>query len=361
MALNKELREKMEKAEREYMRLGVAIANPDLMARPDELRRLARAMGILEPLANASGSIRAMEGERESLSLELSGDDAELAQMARDEIAGILAREEALHARLAGLVAESERDPRDGLGVVLEIRAGTGGEEAALFAADLLRMYLRYAERRGWTCEMAERSPTELGGIRDTVVLLEGRDAWGRMKREGGVHRVQRVPTTEAQGRIHTSAVSVAVLPQAEEVDIEIRPEDIRVDTFCSSGAGGQSVNTTYSAVRLVHVPTGITVQCQDERSQAKNKARAMKVLRARILSAREEALAITRGAARREQVKSGDRSDKMRTWNYPQNRVTDHKMGVTVHRLKDVLEGDLDLLLDAEKPFDSSTGPVVV
>ena len=371
--MNKALAEKMEKSEQEYERLGAAIANPELMARPEEIRRLARAMSALEPLVSATRAIRALEKERASLSRELSGDDAELAQMARDEIAVIVAREEELHARLAELARESERDPRDDLGVVLEIRAGTGGEEAALFAADLLRMYLRYAERKGWTVEIAERSPTELGGIREAVVLISGSGAWGLMKREGGVHRVQRVPVTEASGRIHTSAVSVAVLPQAEEADIEIRPEDIRVDTFCSSGAGGQSVNTTYSAVRLVHVPTGITVQCQDERSQAKNKARAMKVLRARINSAREDALAAKRGAARREQVKSGDRSDKMRTWNYPQNRVTDHraskagvagktghanssdsqKSGVTVYRLKEILEGDLDLLLAAERSLD--------
>ncbi len=239
-------------------------------------------------------------------------------------------------------------DPRDQKNVILEIRAGTGGEEAALFAASLLRMYTKYAESRRWKIEIINMNATGLGGIKEVVASILGKGAYSRLKYESGVHRVQRVPTTEASGRIHTSAATVAVLPEAEEVDIKIDAKDLRIDTFCSSGAGGQSVNTTYSAVRIVHVPTGLTVQCQDERSQTKNKDKAMKVLRARLYEIQIEEKEKERAQQRKSQVGSGDRSERIRTYNYPQNRVTDHRIGLTLHKLEQTLEGDLDEVIDS-------------
>ncbi|MEK7476746.1 MAG: peptide chain release factor 1 [Candidatus Coatesbacteria bacterium] len=316
---------------------------------PREARaNLARSLSRLEPLATAWRALRHLLDERGALLEVMAGDDRDLSALAQEELEGLAGREREFEARVRGLLEEGERDPADDRGVILEIRAGTGGEEAGLFAADLLRMYMRFAERRGWTTETIEVSRTELGGIREAVLGIEGAEAWRWLKHEGGVHRVQRVPVTEAAGRIHTSAVTVAVLAQAEEVDIEVRPEDIRIDTFCSSGAGGQSVNTTYSAVRIVHVPTGITVQCQDERSQLKNRGRAMKVLRARLLAQREDSLQQARGVARRAQVGTGDRSEKIRTYNFPQARVTDHRIGLSIHQLRDVLDGDLNQMVEA-------------
>ena len=239
------------------------------------------------------------------------------------------------------------KDPNDEKSVFLEIRGGTGGEEAALFAASLFRMYQRYAERKGWKVEIVDREDTGLGGLKGVTALIEGRGAYSRLKYEGGVHRVQRVPATEASGRIHTSAATVAVLPEAEDVDVKVDEKDIRVDRFCASGPGGQGVNTTYSAVRLTHVPTGIVVQCQDERSQIKNKAKAMRVLKARILDIEREKQEGSIAAERKKMVGSGDRSEKIRTYNYPQSRITDHRIGFTTHRLADVLDGNLDELIE--------------
>jgi len=272
--------------------------------------------------------------------------DRELAQLAKDELEGLRGEEEALVEVLQQLLVP--RDPNDDKNTLVEIRGGTGGEEAALFAADLFRMYTKYVERQRWAWEAMNTSPTELGGFKEVVFLVTGKGAYRRLKHESGVHRVQRVPTTEASGRIHTSAATVAVLPEAEEVDLVIDPKELRIDTFCSSGPGGQSVNTTYSAVRITHIPTGMVVSCQDERSQLKNKVRALKVLRSRLLEQKREEQERETAAKRKSQVKSGDRSEKIRTYNFPQNRVTDHRVDLSLHKLDRVLEGDLDELIEA-------------
>jgi peptide chain release factor 1 len=239
------------------------------------------------------------------------------------------------------------RDPNDSRNVILEVRGGTGGEEASLFAADLLRMYQRYAEGRRWKFEMIDLEDTGLRGVKSATAIIEGQGAYSRLKYEGGVHRVQRVPQTEASGRIHTSAATVAVMPEAEDVDIEVHEKDLRVDRFCASGPGGQGVNTTYSAVRLTHLPTGIVVQCQDERSQIKNKAKALRVLKARLLEVEREKQQGTIAAERKKMVGTGDRSEKIRTYNFPQSRVTDHRIGLTSHRLQEILDGRLDALVE--------------
>jgi peptide chain release factor 1 len=272
--------------------------------------------------------------------------DRELAQLAKDELEGLRGEEEALVEVLQQLLVP--KDPNDDKNTLVEIRGGTGGEEAALFAADLFRMYTKYVERQRWAWEAMNTSPTELGGFKEVVFLVTGKGAYRRLKHESGVHRVQRVPTTEASGRIHTSAATVAVLPEAEEVDLVIDPNDLRIDTYCSSGPGGQSVNTTYSAVRITHLPTGMIVTCQDERSQIKNKARALKVLRSRLLEQKREEQEREIASKRKSQVKSGDRSEKIRTYNFPQNRVTDHRVDLSLHNLDRVLEGELDGLIDA-------------
>ena len=240
------------------------------------------------------------------------------------------------------------KDPRDERNVILEIRAGTGGEEAALFGASLFRMYSKYAEARRWKIDVIDSSPTGIGGMKEVIANITGKGAYSKLKYESGVHRVQRVPVTEASGRIHTSAATVAVLPEAEEFDLKIEEKDLRIDTFCSSGAGGQSVNTTYSAVRITHVPTGMVVQCQDERSQLKNREKALKVLRSRLLEFEMEKIDKERAADRKTQVGTGDRSERIRTYNYPQNRVTDHRIGLTLHKLEQVLEGNMDEVIDA-------------
>jgi peptide chain release factor 1 len=272
--------------------------------------------------------------------------DRELAQLAKDELEGLRGEEEALVEVLQQLLVP--RDPNDDKNTLVEIRGGTGGEEAALFAANLFRMYTKYVERQRWAWEAMNTSPTELGGFKEVVFLVTGKGAYRRLKHESGVHRVQRVPMTEASGRIHTSAATVAVLPEAEEVDLVIDPNDLRIDTYCSSGPGGQSVNTTYSAVRITHLPTGMIVTCQDERSQIKNKARALKVLRSRLLEQKREEQEREIASKRKSQVKSGDRSEKIRTYNFPQNRVTDHRVDLSLHNLDRVLEGELDGLIDA-------------
>ena len=348
MAISEDMAGKLARAAEEYETISNQLSNPSVLSNNGELKRLSRRIAELEPLATAHRYWRSLADERSHLEEALASGDRELGEIAQHELVSLGEKERSFETRAVAAIEESEKDPADSRGAILEVRAGTGGDEASLFASEMLRMYLRLAERRGWKPEVIDMSRTELGGLREAVVSLDGRDVWKWMKYEGGVHRVQRVPVTEAAGRIHTSAVSVVSLPQAEEIEVEMRAEDLRIDTFCSSGAGGQSVNTTYSAVRIVHIPTGITVQCQDERSQAKNKAKALKVLRARILAADEERKRSERSQARKEQVRTGDRSEKIRTYNFPQNRVTDHRAAVTIYRLSEIMDGDLEELLKA-------------
>jgi len=281
---------------------------------------------------------------------------ADMKELAREELKELQSRRSEVEGRARELLVI--KDPRDQKNTFIEVRGGTGGEEAALFAAELVRMYTRYAERRRWRVEIIDSSSTELGGIKEAVFLVEGKFVYSRLKHESGVHRVQRVPATEGSGRIHTSTVTVAVMAEAEEVDVQIDPKDLKIDTFCSSGAGGQSVNTTYSAVRITHIPTGIIVSCQDERSQLKNRNKAMRNLRARIMDAEQARQDSEIAQQRKSQVGTGDRSEKIRTYNFPQNRVTDHRVGLTLHRLDQVLQGDLDEILDALIAADQTLGP---
>jgi peptide chain release factor 1 len=321
--------------------------SPEVLADRKRLTEVSKKLAEIEPVVEAYHAYRRLleeeKGAREMLTAE---SDPELRGLAEEEVrrlsAELASRENALRLLLL------PTDPNDRRNVVLEVRAGTGGEEAALFAAELLRMYTRYAEGRRWRVTVTDLSEAGMGGVKEALALIEGEGVYSRLKYESGVHRVQRVPATEASGRIHTSAATVAVMPEAEEIEIEVDPKDLRIDTFCSSGKGGQSVNTTYSAVRITHLPTGLVVTCQDEKSQHKNKARAMKILRARLLEAEQARLAGERASERRAQVGTGDRSERIRTYNFPQTRVTDHRAGVTQHRLAELLAGDLDELLDA-------------
>jgi peptide chain release factor 1 len=286
------------------------------------------------------------KGLRETKQMLLESEDAEMKQLAHEEERQLLGRKEIVENELKRLLLP--RDPNDEKNVILEIRAGTGGDEAALFAAELFRMYSRYAESQRWRIEVLESSPSSLGGVKDIVAAIQGDKVYSKLKYESGVHRVQRVPATEQQGRIHTSAATVAVLPEADEIDIKIEAKDLRVDTFCSSGPGGQSVNTTYSAVRITHLPTGLVVSQQDEKSQIKNRAKAMRVLRARLYELEQQKQHDQIAAERRGQIKTGDRSEKIRTYNFPQNRVTDHRIGVTLHQLGEFMDGKLASMVDA-------------
>jgi peptide chain release factor 1 len=314
---------------------------------PEEFVRLSKDYAAIEPVAAAAREVRRLRAELEVLNGMVADPNAEpeLKEMAAHEADEI--RHKLPEAERALAIKLLPRDAADDRAAMLEVRAGTGGDEAALFAGDLLRMYQRYAESRGWKFEMIDLEETGLRGVKSATAIVEGAGAYSRLKYEGGVHRVQRVPQTEASGRIHTSAATVAVLPEAEDVDIEVNEKDIRVDRFCASGPGGQGVNTTYSAVRLTHLPTGIVVQCQDERSQIKNKAKAMRVLKARLLEVEQEKQQGSIAAERKKMVGSGDRSEKIRTYNFPQSRVTDHRVGVTSHRLQEILDGRLDELIE--------------
>jgi peptide chain release factor 1 len=321
-------------------------ADPVVAVDPNRSREVAKKLAELEPIVVAYQEYRQtldeLDGAREVLA---EADDPEMKELAGAEVERLVAAYDELERRLHLLLLP--QDPNDRRNVILEIRAGTGGEEAALFAGELLRMYGRYAEERGWRMSLTDSSDTGRGGVKEAVAVIEGDGVFSRLKFESGVHRVQRVPATEASGRIHTSAATVAVLPEAEEVEVEVEEKDLRIDRFCSSGPGGQSVNTTYSAVRVTHLPTGIVVSCQDEKSQIQNKAKALRVLKARLREIEERERDRERAATRRSQVGSGDRSEKIRTYNFPQSRVTDHRIGLTVHRLQEILEGNLDHLLD--------------
>jgi peptide chain release factor 1 len=312
-----------------------------------EYAKLAKATAELEPVVSAFGQYKRLLAQIEEAQTFLGeGGDAELRDVAQLELQDLRAREGLLEARLRDLLLP--KDPADEKNVLVEIRAGAGGDEAALFAAELARMYMKYAERQGWKVEVMDSHPTGQGGFKEVIFSIQGKGAWSRLKFERGVHRVQRIPVTESAGRIHTSTVTVAVLPEAEEVDVKIDEKDIKVDVYRASGPGGQGVNTTDSAVRLTHLPTGLVVTCQDERSQIKNRAKALRVLRARLLEQAQEEQRSQIAAARKSQVGTGERSERIRTYNFPQGRVTDHRIGLTVHRLPDVLEGSLDELADA-------------
>jgi peptide chain release factor 1 len=325
------------------------LAEPEVLADPQRLRAVAQEHADLSSIVEVAVELERVRSQLvEARELAWSSGDAELAELAVAEVEALSEREASLSERAMQLLVP--KDPLSDRAAVVEVRAGTGGDEAALFAGDLVRMYLRYAEARGWTPEMLSVSEGEVGGYREASFVVRGRDAYGDLRSESGVHRVQRVPETESQGRIHTSAATVAVLPEAEEVDVEIRDDDLRIDVFRSSGPGGQSVNTTDSAVRITHIPTGAVVSCQDEKSQHKNKAKALKVLRSRLLDAKIAEQEAARARDRKTQVGTGDRSAKIRTYNFPQGRVTDHRINLTLYKLQDVLNGDLDELVEALK-----------
>ncbi|HQU34875.1 MAG TPA: peptide chain release factor 1 [Thermoanaerobaculaceae bacterium] len=338
--------QRLEEVTRRWQELRDEQANPEVLGDRKRLLEVSKKLAEIEPVVEAYQAYKKLVDEERGAREMLAGDsDPEMKGLAEEEVR-----------RLASELAERERalkllllppDPNDTRNVVLEVRAGTGGEEAALFAAELLRMYSRYAEGRRWRVTVTDVSEAGMGGIREAVALVEGTGAYSRLKYESGVHRVQRVPATEASGRIHTSAATVAVLPEAEEVEVQVDAKDLRIDTFCSSGAGGQSVNTTYSAIRITHLPSNIVVQCQDERSQQQNRLKAMRILKARLYEAAQQEQQDQVAAERRSMVGSGDRSEKIRTYNFPQSRVTDHRIGFTTHRLAEILDGNLDLLLD--------------
>lgn len=336
----------LSEAEERFRAIDVRLTDPDVARDPDRLRLLGQERSDLEPVVETGRELRKLlaelDGAREMAE---ESDDPEMRALARAEVGELERRCSVLEDRARRLLVP--KDPLDDRPAVLEVRAGTGGDEAGLFAADLLRMYRRFAEGRGWILELMDVSEGIPGAIREAVVTVRGSGAYGTLRYESGVHRVQRIPATESGGRIHTSAATVAVLPEAEEVDVQLDPGDLRIDVFRSSGPGGQSVNTTDSAVRITHIPTGLVVFCQDEKSQHKNKAKAMKVLRSRLLDRQVAEKEAERARDRKAQVGTGDRSAKIRTYNFPQNRVTDHRIGLTLHRLEEILAGDLDELLD--------------
>jgi peptide chain release factor 1 len=338
--------QKLDQVEERFQEIEELLADSGTLASPKEMQKLARERREISKLVETYQSYKKVKEEIQQSQELLQESDEEMRDLAKAELQRLKERLGSLEEELKILLLP--RDPRDEKNIFLEIRAGTGGEEAALFAASLFRMYSKYAEKKRWRVEVMSENPTGLGGFKEIIALMEGKRVYSVLKHESGVHRVQRVPVTEASGRIHTSAVTVAVLPEADEVEVEINPNDLRVDVYRSSGPGGQSVNTTDSAVRVTHIPTGLVVTCQDEKSQHKNKAKALKVLRARLLDKLMEEQRTEISERRKSQVGSGDRSERVRTYNFPQNRITDHRINLTLYRLDSVLEGDLDEMTDA-------------
>jgi len=341
------LYEKLDQIEQRYVEMTAELSSPEILNDSANYQKLARRHAELSEMVEKYREWKQLDKELTGAKqMVAEADDPEMKQMAQDEEKQLAERKETVERDLKILLLP--KDPNDEKNVIVEIRAGTGGDEAALFAGELFRMYSRYAESQRWKVEVLESSPSSLGGMKQVVASIQGQKVYSKLKYESGVHRVQRVPATETQGRVHTSAATVAVLPEADEIDIKIEAKDLRIDTFCSSGPGGQSVNTTYSAVRITHIPSGLVVSQQDEKSQIKNRAKAMRVLRARLYeleqSKQHEAIA----AERLGQIKTGDRSEKIRTYNFPQNRVTDHRIGLTLHQLTEVMEGKLGPFVDA-------------
>lgn len=332
--------------EERYNELTNLLMSPQILSNNQEYQRYSKEQSDLLPIMEKLIPYKKLLSDIINTEEILSSTDNELKELAKEELENLKKNKQTIEESLKIILLP--KDPRDKKNIILEIRAGTGGEEAALFASVLFRMYLKYAELKKWKIEILDTNPTGLKGIKEIIANITGKGAYSRLKYESGVHRVQRVPVTEASGRIHTSAATVAVLPEAEDVDIKIDEKDLRIDTFCSSGPGGQSVNTTYSAVRITHIPTGLIVQCQDSRSQIKNKEKAMKVFRSRLFDIETKKKEKERAMERKTQVGSGDRSERIRTYNYPQNRVTDHRTGLTLYKLEQALEGNIDELIDS-------------
>ncbi|HEY6272694.1 MAG TPA: peptide chain release factor 1 [Terriglobales bacterium] len=339
--------ERLDQIEAKYEELTHALASPEVIGDSARYQKTAKAHSEIAQIVDKYREYKDLQrGIEESKSMIAEESDPELRAYAQEELTRLEARIATNEVELKLLLVP--KDPNDEKNVVLEIRAGTGGDEATLFAAEIFRMYTRYAESQGWKVEVLSTSESGVGGMKEVIAIIEGRGVFSRMKYESGVHRVQRVPKTEQQGRVHTSAVTVAVLPEAEDVDVKIEAKDLRIDTFCSSGPGGQSVNTTYSAVRITHLPTNTVVSCQDEKSQIKNREKGMRVLRARLYEMEMEKQQTALAKERKAMVGSGDRSEKIRTYNFPQNRMTDHRIGLTLHQLGDVMDGKLQSIVDA-------------
>lgn len=339
--------EKLKGIKERYEQLTALLSDPAVIGDQNRYRELSKEQAGLTDIVNAYDEYMAADAEIESCKAMLEeADDAAMREMIHEELNELSAKEHELSEQLKVMLLP--KDPNDDKDVIIEVRAGTGGEEAALFGADLLRMYTRYAERHGYKAELMNENYTEKGGVKEVVLSLQGKGAYSRMKFESGVHRVQRVPETESQGRIHTSAATVAVLPEAEDVEVDINPNDLHIDTYRSGGAGGQHVNKTESAIRITHIPTGLVVQCQDERSQHKNRDKAMRVLKSRLLELYQSKAAEAEADERKSQVGSGDRSERIRTYNFPQSRVTDHRIGLTLYKLEAFLDGDMDEVIDA-------------